>query len=254
MNPVQGKRRLQTKSKRRPRQTRRRRQPRQTSIEFRPTGRGGARPGAGRPRTRRSRVAHRSRGAIPGRCPVLVTLKVLDDVPPLRRACFVRAFRETLGKCARRPGFRVIHYSIQNDHAHFLVEAAGALRLANGMKSLAARFARCVNRVFSRKGKVLADRFHHVLKRTPTEVRRALAYVLLNARKHYRQRRGRVPPVVLDGASSGLWFDGWKVRGPPPGRYADADRPPEVAPPRTWLLAKGWRRIGLVDPAEVPGG
>ena len=64
----------------------------------------------------------------------------------------------------------------------------------------------------------------------------------------------RVPPVVLDGASSGLWFDGWKGRGPPPGRYADADRPPEVAAPRTWLLSKGWRRIGLVDPAEVPGG
>ncbi|MCY3811881.1 MAG: hypothetical protein OXH15_08810, partial [Gammaproteobacteria bacterium] len=73
------------------------------------------------------------------------------------------------------PGFRVAHYSIQDDHAHFLIEAAGARRLANGMKSLAARFARCVNRVFGRKGRVLAGRFHHVLKRTPTEVRRALA-------------------------------------------------------------------------------
>ncbi len=141
---MQGKRRLKSKSKRRSRQTRRR-QPRQTSIEFRPTGRGGARPGAGRPRIRRSRVAHRTRGAIPARCPVLITLRVLDDVPPLRRGCFVRAFRETLRKCATRPGFRVIHYSIQDDHAHFIVEAAGAKRLANGMKSLAARFARCVN-------------------------------------------------------------------------------------------------------------
>ena len=214
---------------------------------------------------------------------MLVTLRVLDDVPALRRACFVRAFRETLRNGAERPGFPVVHYSVQDDHAHFLaglrrskkhdrhtaretqpdceakprsrkpVEAAGARRLANGMKSLAARFARCVNRVFGRRGRVLADRFHHVLKRTPTEVRRALAYVLLNARKHYRQRRRRTPPVVLDGASSGLWFDGWKGRGPPPGRYADADRSPEVAAPRTWLLSKGWRRIGLVDPAEVPG-
>ena len=97
----------------------------------------------------------------------------------------MRAFRETLRECARHPGFRVIHYSIQNDHAHFMVEAFGAKRLANGMKSLAARFARCVNRVFGRNDKVLADRFHHMLKRTPTEVRRALAYVLLNARQRY---------------------------------------------------------------------
>ena len=184
---------------------------------------------------------------------MLVTLRVLDDVPPLRCGRFVRAFRETLGECAQRLGFRVVHYSIQDDHAHFLIEAQGKVCLANGMKSLAARFARCVNRVFERAGRVLADRFHHVVKRTPTEVRRAVAYVLLNARKHFRQRRRRVPPVVLDGASSGLWFDGWKGRAPPPGRYADARREREVATPRTWLLSKGWRRIGLIDPAEVPG-
>ena len=185
---------------------------------------------------------------------MLVTLRVLDDVPPLRRGRFVRAFRETLRECAQRLGSRVVHYSIQADHAHFLIQAQGKVRLANGMKSLAARFARCVNRVFGRVGRVLADRFHHVVKRTPTEVRRAVAYVLSNARKHFRQRRRRVPPVVLDGASSGLWFGGWKGRAPPPGRYADARRDREVAPPRTWLLSKGWRRIGLIDPAEVPGG
>ena len=45
------------------------------------------------------------------------------------------------------------------------------------------------------------------------------------------------PPVVLDGASSGLWFDGWKGRGPPPGRYAV--RTAEVAAPRTWLAVQG---------------
>ena len=110
------------------------------------------------------------------------------------------------------------------------------------------------HRVYERTGRVLATRFHHVVKRTPTEVRNALAYVLLNARKHYRERRGRKPPVVLDGASSGLWFDGWKGRSPPrPGKYADAQRRCEVAQARTWLLEKGWRRIGLIDPAEVPG-
>ena len=83
---------------------------------------------------------------------MLVTLRVLEDVPPLRRAGFVRAFRESLRQAAERPGFRVVHYSIQNDHAHFLVEADDKLCLANGMKSLGARFARCVNRVCQRAG------------------------------------------------------------------------------------------------------
>ncbi len=51
------------------------------------------------------------------------------------------------------------------------------------MKSLGSRFARsgervsrgAANRVFGRRGAVLKERYHHVLKRTLTEVRRALA-------------------------------------------------------------------------------
>ena len=96
------------------------------------------------------------------------------------------------------------------DHAHFIVEAAGAKpgerheEPGGALRALRERRRLCRRLVFSRSGKVLADRFHHVLKRTPTEVRRALAYVLLNARKHFRQHRRRIPPVVLDGASSGV--------------------------------------------------
>ena len=105
----------------------------------------------------------------------------------LRAARFVRAFRDSLRAVAKRPGFRVVHYLIQEDHAHFLVEANARKCLANGMKSLGSRCA------------VLKERYHHVVKRTPTDVRRALAYILLNIRKHHRQRRRRIPPVVLDG-------------------------------------------------------
>ena len=50
-----------------------------------------------------------------------------------------------------------------DNHAHFLVEADDKPSLANGMKSLGARFARCVNRVCRRTGRVLATRFHHVV-------------------------------------------------------------------------------------------
>jgi transposase len=77
--------------------------------------------------------------------------------------------------------------------------------------------------VFRRAGRVIADRSHvHVLK-TPREVRNAIAYVLLNARRH-RAKQGRRPSATarVDPASSGRWFS-------------------------------GWRRRGLIDSAEVPG-
>jgi hypothetical protein len=147
--------------------------------------------------------------------------------------------------------FRVVHYSIQTNHVHLIVEAAGKQALGSGMKSIGSRLARAVNRVFSRVGPVVDGRYHLRVLRTPREVRNAIAYVLLNVRKHWRQRRGTAPPGRVDEASSGRWFNGWRrrVRGPTRGGEA-----PEVAAPRSWLLSQGWRRHGLIDPAEVPGG
>ena len=143
-----------------------------------------------------------------------------------------------------------MHYSIQRDHVHLIVEAAGRDALGNGMKSIGSRLARAVNRVFGRTGPALSGRYHVRTLRTPREVRNAIAYVLLNARKHWRERHGSVPPIRLDEASSGRWFEGWKrkPRGP-----TGVDGGQEVAAARTWLLCTGWRRHGLVDPAEVPG-
>jgi putative transposase len=100
---------------------------------------------------------------------------------------------------------------------------------------------------------VLDGRYHHRSLRSPREVRRALAYVLLNARRHLAKSRGitRSAAVHLDGASSARWFDGWRPEAA--SRLPETNASCEVARPRTWLLRVGWRRHGLVDPAELPG-
>jgi hypothetical protein len=112
------------------------------------------------------------------------------------------------------------------------------------MKSIGARLARAVNRVFSRRGPALADRFQHRVLKTPREVRHALAYVLLNARRHAGRGARRIGK--LDPASSGRWFDGWRRRG------LSAVDPPAVATPHTWLIQRGWRRHGLIGLEEIP--
>ena len=182
--------------------------------------------------------------------PIHVTIRVRREIPSLRSRRFIRDFRKSLRKACERGAFRVVHYSLQRDHVHMVVEASGKKALGSGMKSISARLARAVNRVFARSGPVLDGRYHARVLKTPREVRNALAYVLLNARKHFWQREGKSPPVRLDEASSGRWFDGWKVR--PRGPTGSAER--EVALPHSWLLTSGWRKHRLVDPAEVPGG
>jgi REP element-mobilizing transposase RayT len=194
-------------------------------------------------------VLHRRRARIDPHAPQHVTIRVRGGLPTLRQPRFVRRFRATLSRACARDGFRVVHYSIQRDHVHLLLEAHDKHAIACGMKSLGARLGKLANRLFKCRGKVLDGRYHVRPLPTPLEVRRALSYVLLNHRHHAAQRARPTPKAALDPASSGRWFDGWRITTPPPDP-ADAR---EVASPTTWLLRTGWRRHGLIDPTEVPG-
>jgi hypothetical protein len=155
-----------------------------------------------------------------------------------------------------RQGFRLVHYSLQGNHLHALVEASDREVLGRGMKALGIRFAKGVNRALGRKGAVVSDRYHARVLRAPAQVRSALRYVLLNARRHAAQGKrkgdeGLRRPVRLDPASSARWFTGWSWR--PRGEEEIPDVPAPTSAPRTWLLAVGWKRRGLIDPSDVPG-
>ena len=150
--------------------------------------------------------------------------------------------QRSFAQACDRGDFRLVHYSIQRDHAHLIVEAADRRALAAGMKSLGARVARAAHRAFGTRGPVLDGRFHGVVLRSPRQVRNAIRYVLLNARKHGLRLRG------IDPASSGDAFDGWKGPAAEPLRS-----PRRTARPRTWLLRRGWRRHGRIGIGEVPG-
>jgi REP element-mobilizing transposase RayT len=227
------------------------------SLRDHPTW-GGRRDGAGRKPGERPILPHRSRGKFRS-LPAHVTLRMRADVPSLRITRIVDAIERTFGAGCVRPGFRLVHYSLQGNHAHLIVEAHDRDALGRGMKAIAARLALAVNRSAGRKGPVLAERYRLRLLPTPKQVRNALRYVLLNARHHAtaarrtRENSSSSRNVAFDPASSARWFDGWR-RWPAPTttRLSRLGRP-AVARARTWLLTVGWRRHGLLDPADVPG-
>jgi REP element-mobilizing transposase RayT len=163
----------------------------------------------------------------------------------------VSALQEGFAASCSRAGFRLVHYSIQRDHVHLIVEADDHVALGRGMKALGTRIALAVHRVFGRSGKVKAGRYHARGLTSPRQVRNALRYVLQNIRKHTFQRTGRAGAAEIDQASSGRWFTGWKTRDAP--IHAGAGLPREVALPKTWLLAAGWKKHGLIALAEIPG-
>ncbi len=133
----------------------------------------------------------------PASVPLHVTLKVVGGLPSFRREAVAGVVRAAIAAGGHRGDFRVVHYNVLGDHLHFVVEAAGAMALARGMQGLTIRLARRLNVLLGRRGKLFAQRYHARPLRTPTEVRNAIRYVLLNGRHHARDR-GRGAGARLD--------------------------------------------------------
>ncbi len=192
---------------------------------------GGARKGAGRKPRGRPSMPHVTRPKIDPRCPVQVTIRATPGLPSLRSARVFGALRRAIAR-ASVDRFRVIHFSIQQDHGHFIVEGDEARRARGGVHGLAIRLALAVNRALGRRGKVVGDRYHARPLTTPRHMRASMVYVLLNFRKHLRA------PAGVDPRSSGPQFSGWH-HAPLATGVA-----PATALPQTWMARVGWQRAG----------
>jgi len=205
----------------------------QGELQFERPGWGGRRKGAGRKKSPDSGVPHVKREVVDGSTSVHVTMSVREGLPSLRGSeCFF-----VLLECfeaAQREDFRIVHFSVQGNHLHLLVEAESARALCSGMSGLATRIARRLNRRLERTGSVFADRYHTHVLRTPSEVRNALEYLFKNREKHLGTGR----ELGIDPRSSAALFDGWAdfEARELVGRY----RP--IVPARSWLVRTGWRR------------
>ncbi|HKA87419.1 MAG TPA: transposase [Haliangiales bacterium] len=172
-----------------------------------------------------------------------MTLRAVNGSPSMRNFAVAREIGKLLKRRARRElACRVVHFTIQKDHIHMIVEAADRIALSRGVQGLASGVARVVNRTTGCSGGLWRDRYHARPLRTPTEVRHCLVYVLRNGLKHGSTA------CAIDPCSSAAWFDGFEGR--PPAR---TDPAPIVAP-KTWLLATGWRTRagGALRAGEAP--
>ena len=218
----------------------------QLALGCRPPGRGGRRKRAGRkPIGRRAGVPHRARPFHDKAHPEHVTWRFVNGLPSLRRrdlagaiGCTIREL--TRSHARRRTSFRVIHFSIQPNHVHLIVEAGSKVTLMAALRGLGIWLARRVNERLGRHGQVLGDRYHARPLTTPREMRHAIVYVLQNHRHHQASR------FLVDENGSGSWFDGWEQPLPQPPTSSP------VARPVTWLARRGWRRYGPIGFDEAP--
>src|SRR5262245_14374262 len=108
---------------------------------------GGKRKGAGRkPVGSRPGVSHRRKLKLTKNAPAHVTLKLLPGVARLRLLPVFEQVERAIVRCAEKAGFRIVEYSVQDDHIHMLVEASSAPELARGMQGVCTSIAKRLNK------------------------------------------------------------------------------------------------------------
>ena len=196
---------------------------RRKQLEFVLPKRGGKRLGAGRPRIRPHRgligkgVPHLQRAEFAARNPVHITQRMRPGVGHLRTQSRFALIQGALRDASGKFGMQVVHFSVQGNHLHLIVEADGRAALSKSMKGLAVRIAVGLNRLARRRGTVFADRYHAHVLATPREVANTVRYVLQNYAKHARE------------SLPARWRD----------PFASSVAEP-LHPPKVWLLRIGW--------------
>ncbi len=203
---------------------------------------GGRRKGAGRKAAPGSRDrGHHARKDFDPRHPQHVVLRVRRDIGRLRRWPIFQAVQSAARAVLDHAEFRLVHFSIQHNHLHLIVEASSKAALSKGMNTLAGAIGRAINASLGRTGKVFECRYHATAITAPRQARNALAYVLNNWRRHNEDERSiesRFAP--LDPYSTAMMFDGWKEQGRV--ELPDYLIASPVRPPSSWLLRDGWRK------------
>ena len=107
---------------------------------------GGQRKNAGRKAGENHGLPHGPREHFARPVPAHVTLRLLPGLISLHSVPVVREIEATFADGCERPGFRLVHYSLQGNHAHLIVEASDRVALGRGMMAIGSRLARAVKR------------------------------------------------------------------------------------------------------------
>jgi hypothetical protein len=114
-----------------------------------------------------------------------LTIKVRDNKADVQNKRILKALHHAI-KRARLQRLRVIHYTLEYNHAHLVVEAADNKILHKGMQAFGISLAKAINKIKQLKGAVYKHRYHFRKLTSRRELKNALHYVFRNGVKHKR--------------------------------------------------------------------
>lgn len=114
-----------------------------------------------------------------------LTIKVRENKADIKSKRLLKSLHHAI-KRARLMKLRVIHYTLEYNHVHILVEADNHQRLHKGMQAFGISFSKAINRSKRMKGTVYKHRYHFRQICSSRELKNVLHYIFHNGIKHRR--------------------------------------------------------------------
>lgn len=147
---------------------------------------------AGRPAIHDKGIRHTVRPRIHKTTMLHLTIKVRENKADIKNKRILKLLHHAI-KRARLQRLKVLHYTLEYNHVHLLVEATNNQILHKGMQAFGITFSKWINRLKLRKGTVYKHRYHFHALRSTRERKNALNYIFTNGVKHGRTR-SRIDP------------------------------------------------------------
>lgn len=140
---------------------------------------------AGRPASNDKGIRHTRRERITKQSALHFTIKVRENKADIKNKRLLKILHHAI-KRARLKKLKVLHYSLEYNHVHLLVEARDNQIIHQGMQAFGISFAKAINKIKFLKGRVYKNRYHFRKITSLRDYKNVLLYIFRNGIKHKR--------------------------------------------------------------------
>lgn len=189
--------------------------------------------GAGRKPIHDKGIRHISREIIERPSSLHITIKVRANKADIQNKKILKALHRAIMR-ARFKSLKVIHYTLEYNHVHLLVECASNYRLGRAMQAFGICFAKAINKAKLSKGTVYKHRYHLRKIRSAQDLKRVINYIFSNGIKHKRTKS------IIDPYNSSI-----------AEKRLTLLYPKLALKPSTFLMKLQFSLFGLLDPGKI---
>ncbi len=128
-------------------------------------------------------IRHRKREVFSKPKSMHLTIKIEAIKGRIKNKSILKVLKRAILR-ARGRGLRIVHFTLEYNHVHLLVESSNEKTLALGMMVFGVTFSKGINKYHATSGRVYRHRYHQRFIKTARDLKHVMNYIFTNGIKH----------------------------------------------------------------------